>query len=63
MNPVFTMILQRAKEPSSYAAIASILAMVGVNIGEEMWSHIVMGITSVAAVVGIVMSEKGKPDA
>ena len=63
MNPIVSAILVRAKEPSSYAAIAAVLTMVGVNIGEEMWSNIVMGVTSLAAVAGIMMGEKGKPDA
>ena len=63
MNPIVSAILARAKEPSSYAAIAAVLTMVGVNIGEEMWSNIVMGVTSLAAVAGIMMGEKGKPDA
>ena len=60
---IVSAILARAKEPSSYAAIAAVLTMVGVNIGEEMWSNIVMGVTSLAAVAGIMMGEKGKPDA
>ena len=35
-------IINRFKEPSSYAALAGVLAMVGITVPVELWQNIVM---------------------
>ena len=51
-------IINRFKEPSSYAALAGVLAMVGISIPIELWQNIVMLACGASGVVGFFMSEK-----
>tara|TARA_R110002020_G_scaffold423344_1_gene632460 strand:+ start:939 stop:1127 length:189 start_codon:yes stop_codon:yes gene_type:complete len=50
-------IINRFKEPSSYAALAGVLAMVGISVPVELWQNIVMLACGVSGVVGFFMSE------
>ena len=50
-------IMHRLKEPSSYAALAGVLAMVGVTVPVDLWQNIVMLACGAAGVVGFFMSE------
>ena len=50
-------IISRFKEPSSYAALAGVLAMVGISVPVELWQNIVMLACGVSGVVGFFMSE------
>ena len=50
-------IMHRLKEPSSYAALAGVLAMVGVTVPVDLWQNIVMLACGVSGVVGFFMSE------
>jgi uncharacterized membrane protein YccC len=51
-------ILDRFKEPSSYAALAGVLAMIGVTIPVDLWQNIIMIACGASGVVGFFMSEK-----
>ena len=51
--------LQRLKEPSSYAAIAAVLALAGVNIDTELWQYIVGAASALAGIAGFFIGEKG----
>lgn len=51
-------ILDRLKEPSSYAAVAAVLAMIGVNIDTELWQYIVGGASALAGMAGFFLGEK-----
>ena len=50
-------IKHRLKEPSSYAALAGVLAMVGISVPVELWQNIVMLSCGASGVVGFFMSE------
>ena len=52
-------IVARLKEPSSYAALASVLAMVGVNVDPGLWQAIVVAATGVSGLAAFFLSEKG----
>jgi len=51
-------IINRFKEPSSYAALAGVLAMVGIMIPANLWQNVVMIACGAAGVVGFFMGEK-----
>jgi len=50
-------IISRFKEPSSYAALAGVLAMIGISVPVELWQNIVMLACGASGVVGFFMSE------
>jgi len=50
-------IINRFKEPSSYAALAGVLAMVGISVPVELWQNIVMLACGASGVIGFFMSE------
>ncbi|MGI9499413.1 MAG: hypothetical protein ACR2P3_05215 [Geminicoccaceae bacterium] len=50
--------LERLKEPSSYASIATVLALAGVNLDADLLSAIAQGGAAIAAIVGIFLREK-----
>ena len=51
-------LIYRFKEPSSYSAIAAVLAMIGVIIPSDLWQSIVMIGCGVAGALGFFMKEK-----
>tara|TARA_X000001382_G_C3016196_1_gene130160 strand:- start:102 stop:311 length:210 start_codon:yes stop_codon:yes gene_type:complete len=51
-------IISRFKEPSSYSAIAAVMAMVGVIIPSDLWQSIVMIGCGVAGAFGFFMKER-----
>jgi uncharacterized membrane protein YccC len=53
-----THILNRFKEPSSYAALAAVLAMIGISIPVDLWQNMIMIACGASGVVGFFMSEK-----
>jgi uncharacterized membrane protein YccC len=53
-----THILNRFKEPSSYAALAAVLAMIGISIPVDLWQNIIMIACGASGVAGFFMSEK-----
>ena len=50
-------IIKRFKEPSSYAALTGVLAMIGVNISSDLWQSIVMLCCGAAGVAGFWLRE------
>lgn len=54
-------LLDRLKEPSSYAALAAVLAMVGVNIDAELWQYVVGAASAIAGIAGFFLGERGAP--
>lgn len=55
-------IITRIKEPSSWAALAAMLAGLGVSLPDDLWKSIAMIGTGVAGVLGFVMAEKAKKE-
>lgn len=51
-------LIYRFKEPSSYSAIAAVLAMIGVIIPSDLWQSVVMIGCGAAGAVGFFMKEK-----
>jgi uncharacterized membrane protein YccC len=54
----FQELIYRFKEPSSYSAIAAVLAMIGVIIPSDLWQSVVMIGCGAAGAVGFFMKEK-----
>lgn len=54
-----TAVFDRLREPSSYAALAGVLAMVGVNIDAELWQYVVGAASALAGIAGFFIGEKG----
>jgi hypothetical protein len=52
-------LLARAREPSSYAGLATLLGMAGVSIAPAEWQAIVGVLTAVASLIAIVLPEFG----
>ena len=53
-------LILRFKEPSSYSAIAAVLAMVGVIVPSDLWQSIVMLGCGASGVAGFWIREKKK---
>ena len=51
-------IINRFREPSSYAALAAVFAMVGIMVPADLWQNVVMIACGVAGVTGFFMGEK-----
>jgi|TARA_R110000824_G_scaffold5224_5_gene24288 hypothetical protein len=51
-------LIYRFKEPSSYSAIAAVLAMVGVIIPNDLWQSLVMVGCGIAGAAGFWIREK-----
>ncbi len=50
-------IINRFREPSSYAALAAVFAMVGIMVPADLWQNVVMIACGVAGVTGFFMGE------
>lgn len=48
----------RLKEPSSWASIAALLALVGVHVAPEAWTAIVAIGTGLAGAAGLLLPER-----
>ena len=59
MSKILQLVIARAKEPSSMASVAVLLGALGWNMSDEMMSAITGIVGGVAAIAGILMSEKG----
>jgi hypothetical protein len=53
-----TELINRFKEPSSYAALTGVLAMIGVIIPNDLWQSIIMVCCGASGVLGFFMKEK-----
>jgi|TARA_R110000823_G_scaffold42227_7_gene110753 hypothetical protein len=58
MNTIF----KRLREPSSWASLAAMLALVGVNLPESMMQNITQIGMGVAGVLGFFMSDPGNKE-
>jgi|DEB0MinimDraft_12_1074336.scaffolds.fasta_scaffold00487_10 hypothetical protein len=53
-------IIKRLREPSSYAALASVLALTGVNIDPGLMQNISTALAALAGVAGFFLHEKAE---
>ncbi len=53
-------ILDRLKEPSSYASLAAGLAIINVSVDAELLKYITAAGTGVAGIIGFFLAEKGE---
>ena len=53
-----TNFIARFKEPSSYSAIAAVLAMIGIMIPSDLWQSIIMLGCGAAGIAGFWLREK-----
>ena len=60
MSKILQLALARAKEPSTFASIGVLLAAVGINIPDAIMTNIVTIVGGVAALLGVLMKEKGE---
>lgn len=56
-------LLARAKEPSSYAGLATLLGMAGISVAPAEWQAIVGVLTAIASLLAVVLPELGARDA
>ena len=56
------MILKRFKEPSSWASLAAMLALVGVNLPESIMQNITQVGMGLAGILGFFMSDPGNKE-
>lgn len=53
------MLMRRLKEPSSWASLAAILALFGVNMPDSFWQDMSQVGVGVAGIVGLMMADPG----
>lgn len=53
-------IIERLKEPSTYAGLGILLGLVGVQIAPETWALTVQAVTSVFALLAVILKEDGR---
>ena len=58
-EPMMDNILNRFKEPSSWASMAAIFALLGINMPESMMQNITQVGMGVAGILGFFMSDPG----
>ena len=51
-------LMYRFKEPSSYSAIAAVLAMCGIMIPSDLWQSIIMIGCGISGAAGFLIKEK-----
>jgi hypothetical protein len=51
-------LMERLKEPSSYAALAAVLALFGLNVDPGLWGHVVRACVGVAGLVAFLLPER-----
>lgn len=56
-------LLARAKEPSSYSGLATLLGMAGISIAPAEWQAIVGVLTALAGLLAVVLPELGRDGA
>ena len=62
-SSLFDTILARAEEPSTYAGVATILAMTGVHIADPVFQAIVHTLTAIAGLVAVLKADKASKSA
>lgn len=56
---ILSYLLARLGEASTYAALAGLLAALHVSIDPGLWQHVVDAGLAIAALAGILLTEKG----
>jgi hypothetical protein len=51
-------LLERMKEPSSYAGLAAILGVIGINVDPGLMQHIIIGLTAISGIAAFFLKEK-----
>lgn len=55
-----TELLNRFKEPSSYAGLTGLLAMVGVQMDPGLAQHIAGGLAAIVGILSVFLGEKAR---
>ena len=55
-------LVNRLKEPSSWASLAVLLGFMGYKIEDELWQHIVTAGVGAFALIGFIAKENNKPE-
>ena len=53
-------LIKRLREPSSYAALTGVLALIGVNVDPGLMQNISTGLAALAGVAGFFLGEKAE---
>lgn len=53
-------ILARLREPSSYAGLAMLFGLLGINVAPEAWQAGVQVVSGAAALAAILLRERGR---
>lgn len=61
MMSILSYLVSRLKEPSTYAGLASLLGLVGVNLAPESLTAIISVATAIAAAVAVFVPDLNKP--
>jgi hypothetical protein len=60
---ILAYIVSRLKEPSTYAGLATLLGIVGVNLAPEALQSIIAVLTAAAGLVAVLVPDLNKPAA
>jgi len=63
MTAILSYIIARLKEPSSYAGLASLLGLVGIQLAPEAMQFIIQVMTGLAALIAVFVPDLNKPAA
>ena len=53
-------LMNRFKEPSSYAALSGVFALLGIMVPSDLWQSVVMLCCGAAGAIGFFIREKGE---
>ena len=59
MSGLLTLVIARAKEPSTMASIGVLLGAVGLQVPDAVMTNVMAIVGAVAALAGMLMREKG----
>jgi hypothetical protein len=63
MTAILSYLIARLKEPSSYAGLASLLGLVGIQLAPEAMQFIIQVMTGIAALIAVFVPDLNKPAA
>lgn len=58
MNQIVSFLRDRLSEPSTFVSLAVLLGGAGVSLDATVWQYIFLGVSTLFAVLGVVMGEK-----
>ena len=56
---ILTYLLTRFSEPSSYAGLGALLALLGWNLPDTVLGHLVQGLAAACALLALVLKDRG----